>query len=253
MAESEHSGHRTPGPLVLDAQASENWRKFLMQFEIYLVAKGKEKATDKVKVNLLLNCAGPDAIEEYSHFDFNEEKDKESYELVCGKFKELCKGAKNVIYERLLFNQRHQKEGERIDHFVSDLKRLSLNCDFGVLRDSLIRDCIVGGVVSDELRGELLKKPDLTLQSAHDYCRTHEATELQKFKFMPSSRGHHQPSHCLNRQFRGKRNSHVNSVVIIIHSHIRHAALLSRKNVTIVEKRITLPKYAKRKKSKSHK
>jgi len=41
----------------------------------------------------------------------------------------------------------------------------------------------VGGVLSDELRGELLKKPDLTLQKAHDYCRTFEAAELQKYKF----------------------------------------------------------------------
>ena len=37
--------------------------------------------------------------------------------------------------------------------------------------------------MSDELRGELLKKPSLTLQTSHDYCRTFEATELQKYKF----------------------------------------------------------------------
>ena len=57
-----------------------------------------------------------------------------------------------------MFNQRNQKEGERIDNFVSELKRLSLTCEFGDLEDSLIRDRIVGGVLSDELRGELLKK-----------------------------------------------------------------------------------------------
>ncbi|XP_048590510.1 uncharacterized protein LOC125573783 [Nematostella vectensis] len=190
MAEVE--SHRTPGPLVLDAQASENWRKFIMQFEIYLVAKGKDEKPDKLKVNLLLNCAGADAIEEYSHFVFNEGESNESYEDVCRKFKEHCQGARNVIYERLVFNQRNQKEGERMDNFVSELKRLSLTCEFGTLRDSLIRDRIVGGVLSNELRGELLKKPDLTLQSAHDYCRTYEAAELQKFKFA-SPTGSQQP------------------------------------------------------------
>ena len=76
--------------------------------------------------------------------------------------KELCEGARNVIYKRLVFNQRNQKEGERIDNFVSELKRLSLTCEFGDLKDSLIRDRIVGGVLLDELRGELLKKPHLT-------------------------------------------------------------------------------------------
>jgi hypothetical protein len=85
-----------------------------------------------------------------------------------------------------VFNRRNQQEGERIDHFVSELKRLALTCDFDSLKDSLIRDRIVGGVLSDNLRGELLKKPDLTLQQAHDYCRTYEASELQKHQFSSS-------------------------------------------------------------------
>ena len=146
-----------------------------MQFEIYLVAKGKDDKADKLKVNMLLHCAGPEAIEEYSHFVFTDEEDKDCYQDVCRKFEELCQGARNVIYERLVFNQRNQKEGERIDNFVSELKRLSLTCEFGDLRDSLIRDRIVGGVLSHELRGELLKKPDLTLQTADDYSHTFEA------------------------------------------------------------------------------
>ena len=70
---------------------------------------------------------------------------------VCRKFEELRQGTSYVIYERLVFNQRNQKEGERIENFVSELKRLSLTCKFGDLRDSLIRDRIVGGVLSDEL------------------------------------------------------------------------------------------------------
>ena len=111
----------------------------------------------------------------------------ECYKDVCHKFKEWFGGAKNVIYERLVFNRRKQQEGERIDHFVSELKRLALTCDFDSLKDSLIRDRIVGGVLSDNLRVELLKKPDLTLQQAHDYCRTYEASESQKHQFSNSS------------------------------------------------------------------
>lgn len=111
-----------------------------MRFEIYLMAKGKDGKPDKLKVNLLLNCVGPEAIEEYSHFVYSERKDKECFADVCNKFKELCEGARNVIYERLAFNQRNQKEGEEIDNFVRELNRLSLTCAFAVLRDLLIRD-----------------------------------------------------------------------------------------------------------------
>ena len=61
--------------------------------------KGKDEKPDKLKVNMLRNCAGPAAIEEYSHFVYNEGEEKENYADVCKKFKELCKGARNVIYE----------------------------------------------------------------------------------------------------------------------------------------------------------
>ena len=48
----------------------------------------------------------------------------------------------------------------------------------------------MGGILSDELRWEQLKKPDLTLQKAHDYCRTFEDSEFQKCKFnIPASAG----------------------------------------------------------------
>ena len=56
-----------PAPLLLDANAAENWTKFFRQFEIFLVAKGKDDKADKLKVNMLLHCAGLEAIEEYSH------------------------------------------------------------------------------------------------------------------------------------------------------------------------------------------
>ena len=158
-----------------------------MQFEINLVAKAKDEKPDKLKVNMLLYCAGSEAIEEYSYFVFNAGENNGCYDDVFKKFKELCKGARNVIFERLVFNQRNQKEGERIDNFVSGLNRLSLTCVFGDVKDSLIRDVIVGGVLLDELR-ELLKKSDLTLQSAHDYCRTFDAAEKFKFNVPTSAR-----------------------------------------------------------------
>ena len=47
-----------------------------MQFEIYLMAFAKDK---KPEVNMLLYCAGPEVIEEYSHFIFNEGESNKCY------------------------------------------------------------------------------------------------------------------------------------------------------------------------------
>ena len=78
---------RMPGSLLLDTNAAENWRKFFMQFEIYLVAKGKYDLVDKLKVNMLLHCAASEAIEEFSHFVFTDEEDK--YSRNCARVLEM--------------------------------------------------------------------------------------------------------------------------------------------------------------------
>lgn len=95
---------RMHGPLVFDA--NKNWRKLFTQFEIFLVAKGKDDKADKLKVNMLLHSAGPEAIEEYNHFVLGDAEDKDRYQDVCRKFEELFQGSRNVIYEQLVFNQR---------------------------------------------------------------------------------------------------------------------------------------------------
>ena len=45
------------------------------------MAKSKDidDKPDRLKVNMLLHCAGPEAIEEYSYFVYNVGEDKECY------------------------------------------------------------------------------------------------------------------------------------------------------------------------------
>ena len=65
-----------------------------------------------MKLANMFHYAEPEAIEEYSHFVFTSERDKDCYQDVWRKFEELSQGARNVIYEQLLLNQWNQKEGE---------------------------------------------------------------------------------------------------------------------------------------------
>lgn len=81
----------------------------------------------------------------------------------------------------MVLNCQNQQGGLRIDNSVCDFKWLGLSSDFSALEDSLIRYWILGAVLSNILRRELLKKPNLTLQQAHDYCRTFESSDLQNW------------------------------------------------------------------------
>ena len=50
--------------------------------------------------------------------------------------------------------------------FVTELKRLSGDCEFGTVKDSLIKDVVIIGVLEDSLRERMLREPDIELTKA---------------------------------------------------------------------------------------
>lgn len=179
-----------PEKLLLSGNLKENFRKFKQQFMIYLTAAGITGSTEDVKCATLLHVIGPDAIEIFNTFRWDQEGDTEGddkkLDKILSKFEKYCSPKSNLTYERHQFNIRNQNEGESIDSYVTDLKILSKTCEFGDLTDSLIKDRIVGGVLKDSVRSRLLRETDLTLQKAIDICRASE-TATQQMKAMQSS------------------------------------------------------------------
>ena len=62
-----------------------------------------------------------------------------------------------MIYERAKFNQRKQMTGEPVDSFITSPHKLIEHCDYGALKDEMIRDKIVVGLVLDEQLSEKLQ------------------------------------------------------------------------------------------------
>ena len=88
---------------------------------------------------------------------------------------------KNLIYERVKFND--MKQGSlSIHQFITDVQTQADNCDYGTMKDELIRDRIVVGVNDHKLREYLIDIEDLTLakaiQKAKQYV-THHSSVLQ--------------------------------------------------------------------------
>ena len=50
-----------------------------------------------------------------------------------------------------------QREGQSFGQFVTELKKLSSECELGTLLDSLIRDMIIVGFMDNLLRERLLQ------------------------------------------------------------------------------------------------
>ena len=60
-----------------------------------------------------------------------------------------------MITEQAQFNRRKQAQGESIDAFIQDLDQLAKNCEYGTLKEDLIRDRIIVAVLDEGLSDKL--------------------------------------------------------------------------------------------------
>ena len=176
-----------PKPLVLSGNVADNWRRFKQRFEIYLTLSGFAEQNNSVKTYALLNAVGDEGLDVYNTFTFQSEADKLKYKDVMEKFEAYCVPKTNVIMERFHFNKCTQNATETADQYITRLKALSQTCEFGDLRESLIRDRMVVGIRDDKARERLLREPDLTLKKATDIVRASEMAKLQMDELRPET------------------------------------------------------------------
>ena len=86
----------------------------------------------------------------------------------------------NVIFERSRFNLRKQEAGEPVDSFITALYTLSEHCNYGALRDEMIRDRIVVGLLDGKLAERFQMDQKLTLVKAINGARHAEAVKKQQ-------------------------------------------------------------------------
>ena len=100
--------------------------------------------------------------------------------MVKSKFDSHFVKRRNVIYERAKFNQRKQEEGENVDVFITALYSLAEYCEYGNLREEMIRDRIVVGIRDATLSFKLQLDEKLTLEKAITQVREAEAIKKQQ-------------------------------------------------------------------------
>ena len=82
---------------------------------------------------------------------------------------------RNKIFERAKCNQREQKGGESVDRFITALYTLSEHCEYGNLREEMIRGRIIVGILNSRLLD-----PDLKLETAVTKVCQNEAVKQQQ-------------------------------------------------------------------------
>lgn len=174
---------KPPPPLLITGDVGENYKRWRQRFDLYFTASGaNSRLDDGTKVALLLHSIGEEALQIYNTFEFGQQA--RTYTNVLQKFDDYFTPLKNETMNRHVFFNTDKKESESFDDFVTSLRRLSQDCNFGGLRDSLIRDQIIRGIHEKNVRERLLKESDLDLNKCINICKTYElaAKQLKEFK-----------------------------------------------------------------------
>ncbi|XP_065941318.1 retrovirus-related Pol polyprotein from transposon 297 [Magallana gigas] len=169
---------KPPSHLSFEGNLAENWKEWLQGFRLYLIASGIDEKAGKVQVATFLHVAGVEARRIYNTFNIPEE-DVDKLDVLIQCFQDYVEPRKNLTYVRHIFFTRKQETHETIDNYVTDLKNKALQCEFGDLKESLIRDRIVCGISNEACRARLLREADLTLVKCIDICRASELSEHQ--------------------------------------------------------------------------
>ncbi len=140
------------------------WPKWIRRFERYRVASGLSNKTQAEQVCTLLYSMGECADDILKTLEIDEEK--ASSEEVKKALDDHFSERRNVLVERARFNRRIQLPGEPVDTFIQDLYKITADCEYGTLKNELIRDRIIVGVADDSLSDRLQSKAKLTLEEA---------------------------------------------------------------------------------------
>ena len=115
-------------------------------------------------------------MEIYDLFKF--EGQELEYDQILNLFDAYYCRKENIDFERYKFMECVQSNFT-ISEYVTKLKQIALNCEFGELSDSPVKSKLISGINSDKLRKRLLQDSALTLEKAIELCFTNEEIDLQ--------------------------------------------------------------------------
>ena len=154
---------------------AERWRQRKQTMQLFIELSMTDKS-EKEKCSIFLYTIGQTGRDVYNTMTLAEgERDK--IDTLFSKFEAYCKPNQNVTIERYRFNTCVQAKHETIDQYLTELRLIAKNCSFGELENQLIRDRIVCGTNSEEVRQRLLRVEALSLDKAISICRAEKESK----------------------------------------------------------------------------
>lgn len=144
-------------------EGKESFVNYAERMEQFFVAN---EVKDEKKVAVLLSVIGPATYGILKNLLQPQLPKNTSFENIVGALKNYYMPKPLVISERFKFNKRNQKEGETVNEYVCELKKLSADCEFGDFLKEALRDRLVCGLKSEAIQKKLLSEAKLDFDGA---------------------------------------------------------------------------------------
>ena len=170
---------RLQPPEPFNFRTPDDWPRWKRQFLQFQEASGLNGSEETKQISTFLYCLGEEAEAVLSSTNATAD-DRKEFSRGLDKFDSCFKVRKNVIYERARFNRRNQQSGEPAEQYIMALYDLAEHCNYGDMRDEMIRDRLVVGIHDAALSEKLQLDPKLTLESAKTAIHQKEAVHEQQ-------------------------------------------------------------------------
>lgn len=178
-----------------------SWPQWRKRFERYMTVSGLSSKSDDEKMNALY-IMGEKSEEIIIQFPAI----PATYEEMLKAFEDHFIPRRNVIFERFQMNSRVQLPGESVENFITALHTLAEHCEYGSLKEEMIRDRIVVGM-SDKKASERmqlqssLKLSDATLMAKQAELQSKQNDILRQESVQVNAMGKNKANKFGNQRF----------------------------------------------------
>jgi len=157
----------------------DKWQKWKRRFQQYRMASGLSEKRDECQASTLLYYLGVDTEDILTTTCILDENRKK-YSKVLEKFDKYFQVRHNVIFERTCLNKRNQQSGKSAENSITILHQLMDSCEYGKIKDEMIRNRLVVDIKDDLLSERLQMESNLMLDKAKTLIRQREAVQQQQ-------------------------------------------------------------------------
>ncbi|RXN38340.1 Retrovirus-related Pol poly from transposon [Labeo rohita] len=168
-------------------EANESFTDYEERFAQFVEANGIEKSKQRA---VFLSVVGAKTFSLLTDLLAPKRQSETPLTDILKALRDIYVPKKNVLSERYSFRARKQLNGESLAEYVAALKGLASTCEFGASLEEQLRDQLVYGICSKDLRARLLSaaySEQLTWSKVLDTVNNFECTvsSLKAFQHAP--------------------------------------------------------------------